>query len=177
MSHPQFCVERVLSRSVVSRVDHPASENDHSGAVDHSSVCLLRHSVMDELQKFLDHQGSDLHKYLNLTMVLPTWNVTHGLTLHDLGWVFGHYVNDTHLDVVVIQLAGNDVDSLSPVVSVTDEYILLAGHYVNGPYPMRAKECGSLKVDIFRFLYPIIIADITFVYKKCKNQHIVFCKI
>ncbi len=127
---PKLWVKRVFPYSVVYGVDHPSSDSESPIAVVSAAVCLISHSVIDDLRKFLDCQGSDLYKDFNLTSVKPTSKVTRGLTVQDLSGEISEYMSDKHPDVTIIQFSGNNVDLQCPVGLVVDEYLLLARQYV-----------------------------------------------
>ncbi len=129
MSHPKFRVEHVFIKSVVSRVDRRA-EGSNPGAEEVLSVCLVGHSVMDDLRIFLECQGSDLHRNFNLPTVKPTWKVSRGLTFRTLESEFTNYISDYRPNIVILQLAANDVDLICPVTTLTDKYLQLARHHV-----------------------------------------------
>ncbi len=79
---------------------------------------------------FLESQGSDLHREFNLTAVKPTWKIYSSLTLRILGWDFTNYISEYRPNIIILQLAANDMDYLCPVTTRTAMYFELARQYV-----------------------------------------------
>ncbi len=92
--------------------------------------CLVGHSVFDDLRKLLDSHKMDLGVDFNVPSVIPIWNAVHGLNFIKLVESGLDRLDYQCPDIIVMQLAGNDLDSTCPVSDITENYLRYSQKFI-----------------------------------------------
>lgn len=89
----------------------------------HHSICFVGHSIVDDLRLLLEESGSELHKDFNLSTVIPVWKAVRGLNFSKFLEECLPFLDGRRCDVIVWQMAGNDLDSTTSVSALTMKYL------------------------------------------------------
>ncbi len=89
----------------------------------HRTVCFLGHSVLDNLRLLLEECDCDLHRDFNHPTVIPMWKTVRGLNFPNFVDGCLSFLDHRRCDVIVWQMAGNDLDSMSSVSALTVSYM------------------------------------------------------
>ncbi len=85
---------------------------------------LLSRKTVDDLRILLQEQDSDLHRDFNLNSVIPVWKAVRGLNFDKLSECLP-FLDHRRCQVVVWQMAGNDLDSDCSVARLMEKYLQL----------------------------------------------------
>ncbi len=129
--HEKFSTERVFpspagfgtGRAINLPVLPPSTPTDTTSR---TSVCLIGHSILDDLRLLLSSKDVDLHDDLNLLTVSPVWNTVRGLTFPAFVDTCLEFLDSNRPDIVFLQFAGNDLDSTSSVTDITERYLCIS---------------------------------------------------
>lgn len=113
----------IAPRRTVPEPCVPVSVTPAPACVCPQTVCLVGHSIFDDLHKLLESHKMDLHVDFNIPTVTPVWNAVRGLIFNKLCTVWLDRLDQLCPDIIVMQLAGNDLDSLGPVSDITKKYL------------------------------------------------------
>ncbi len=89
-------------------------------------VCLIGHSILNDLRLLLSSKDVDLHDDFNLLTVSPVWKTVRGLTFPAFVDTCLEFLDSNRLDIVFLQFAGNDQDSTSSVTDITERYLRIS---------------------------------------------------
>ena len=87
---------------------------------------FMVHSIMDDLRIQVYLPGSDIHPNFTLP-VIPVWKTVRGMTFSMMKRDCLDILDGTRPEVIILQLAGNDVDSTVPVRAIAKDYV----HYTH----------------------------------------------
>ncbi len=92
----------------------------------------------------LDENDGDLHKDFNLPTVIHVWKAVRGLHFSKMIEDCLPFLDHRRCDIIVWQMAGNDLDSQSSVSSLTEQYLDYAHKFI--------RYCDASIVIIFEAL-------------------------
>ena len=124
----KFVTERVFPPPAAPPARAPDIPSSSSGApvVEAlQSIALLGHSVMDDLRIRVHSPATDLDHDFALN-VSPVWNTIRGMNFSKLKRDCLDMLDATKPDVIILQLVGNDIDSLIPVWDIAEDYVKYA---------------------------------------------------
>ncbi len=136
MLRQQFVSERVFPSPAPTAPDRTCPEmrlpplSVQEDLLQRNTVCFLGHSVFDDLRLMLDENNSDLRKDFNLDTVIPVSKAVRGLHFTKMIDDCLSFLDHRRCEIIVWQMAGNDLDSHSSVSSLTERYLEYAHKFI-----------------------------------------------